>query len=56
MLDDDDDPAIGLAVKVELEETNEPNIVVPRWKINGTAENTWKFSERFSRRRGFTKG
>ena len=45
MLDDGEDVAIGLPVKVEFEETNEPNIVVPRWKISGTAENTWKFSE-----------
>ncbi len=45
MLDDEEDVAIGLPVKVEFEETNEPNIVVPRWKVSGTAENTWKFSE-----------
>ncbi len=45
MLDDEEDVAIGLPVTVEFEQTNEANIVVPRWKISGTAENTWKFSE-----------
>ena len=45
MLDDEEDVAIGLSVKVEFEEANEANIVIPRWKISGTAENTWKFSE-----------
>ena len=45
MLDDEEDVAIGLPVSMEFEQTNEANIVVPRWKISGTAENTWKFSE-----------
>jgi hypothetical protein len=30
---------------VEFEETKDPNIVIPRWKISGTAEQTWKFAE-----------
>ncbi len=45
MLDEEEDIAIGLPVQVEFEASNEPNIVVPRWKICDTAENTWKFSE-----------
>ena len=45
MLDEEEDIAIGLPVQVEFEASTEPNIVVPRWKICGTAENTWKFSE-----------
>ena len=45
MLDDEEDVAIGLPVSVEYEQTNEANIVVPRWKISGTADNVWKFGE-----------
>ncbi len=45
LLDDEEEVAIGLPVRVVFEETPDPNIVVPRWKISGTAENTWKFTE-----------
>jgi uncharacterized OB-fold protein len=45
LLDDEDAVAIGLPVQVVFEETKEPNIIIPRWKISGTAENTWKFKE-----------
>jgi uncharacterized OB-fold protein len=45
LMDDEDAVAIGLPVEVVFEETKEPNIVIPRWKICGTAENTWKFTE-----------
>lgn len=36
---------MGLPVEVVFEETKEPNVVIPQWKICGTAENAWKFSE-----------
>jgi uncharacterized OB-fold protein len=45
MLNDEAEVAIGLPVQVEFEETTDPNIVIPRWKISGTAEQTWKFTE-----------
>jgi uncharacterized protein len=45
MLNDEAEVAIGLPVKVIFEETNDPYIVIPRWQVNGTAENTWRFSE-----------
>jgi uncharacterized OB-fold protein len=45
LLDDEDAVAMGLPVEVVFEETKEPNIVIPRWKICGVAENTWKFTE-----------
>jgi hypothetical protein len=28
-----------------FEETKDPNVIIPRWRICGTAENTWKFPE-----------
>lgn len=45
LLDDEDAVAIGLPVEVRFDETKEPNIVIPRWKISGTAENAWRFAE-----------
>lgn len=45
LLDDEEAVAMGLPVEVVFEQTNEPNIVIPRWKICGTAEHTWKFAE-----------
>jgi uncharacterized OB-fold protein len=45
LLNDEEEVAIGLPVAVVFEETKDPNIVIPRWKISGTAENTWKFKE-----------
>jgi len=35
--------AIGLPVQVDWEETPDPDIVIPFWKVSGTAENTWHF-------------
>lgn len=35
--------AIGLPVDVDWEETPDPEIVIPFWRISGTAEGTWKF-------------
>jgi uncharacterized protein len=37
--------AIGLPCTVLFEETNDPKIVMPRWRISGEANDTWKFSE-----------
>lgn len=45
LMDDEGAVAMGLPVEVVFEETKEPNIVIPRWKICGTAEHTWKFTE-----------
>ncbi|MGE0826663.1 MAG: Zn-ribbon domain-containing OB-fold protein [Candidatus Binatia bacterium] len=45
MMDNEAAVAIGLPVEVVFQETKDPNIVIPRWKISGPAENTWKFSE-----------
>jgi hypothetical protein len=30
---------------VVFEETNDPKIVMPRWRISGTAANSWRFAE-----------
>jgi len=43
MLDDEDAVAIGLPAEVVFEPTNDPNLVMPRWKISGAAPNSWKF-------------
>ena len=45
LLNDEEEVAIGLPMQVVFEETKDPNIVIPRWKISGTAANTWKFTE-----------
>lgn len=45
MLDDEEQVAVGLPVKVEYEETGDPDFVVPRWKISGSRENCWHFDE-----------
>lgn len=45
LLDDEADVAIGLPVTVVFENTPDPNIVIPRWRISGTAAQTWKFPE-----------
>jgi hypothetical protein len=45
MLNDEAEVAIGLPCEVVYEETNDPKIVMPRWRISGTAANTWKFAE-----------
>ena len=43
MLDDEDAVAIGLPAEVVFEPTNDPNLVMPRWKISGATANSWKF-------------
>ncbi len=43
LMDDEDAVAIGLPVKVVFEESTEAEYVMPRWRVSGTAENTWKF-------------
>jgi uncharacterized OB-fold protein len=45
LTNEESEVAIGLSVQVVFEETNDPNIVMPRWRITGTATNTWKFTE-----------
>ena len=45
LMNDEEDVAIGLPVAVEFETTKDPNVVIPRWKVSGTTENTWKFTE-----------
>jgi uncharacterized OB-fold protein len=45
LMDDEDNVAIGLPVEVVFQETQDPTIVIPRWRISGTAENTWRFQE-----------
>lgn len=43
LMDDEDKVAIGLPVKVVFEESPDSEYVMPRWRVCGTAENTWKF-------------
>ena len=45
LVNDEEEVAIGLPVAVEFEATKDANIVIPRWKINGNSEGTWKFTE-----------
>ena len=45
LLDGEEAVAIGLPVQVEFEETPDPDIVVPRWRISGTSGQAWRFSE-----------
>jgi uncharacterized OB-fold protein len=45
MLNDEAEVAIGLPCEVVYEETNDSKIVMPRWRVSGTAANTWKFAE-----------
>ncbi len=45
MMDDEENVAIGLPVEVVFEQTADPNFVMPRFKVCGKAENTWKFNE-----------
>jgi uncharacterized OB-fold protein len=43
LMDDEDAVAIDLPVEVVFEESPEAEYVMPRWRVSGTAENTWKF-------------
>jgi len=45
MMEDESQVAIGLPAAVVFEETNDPKIVMPRWRVSGTASNTWRFTE-----------
>jgi|SRR5271163_3195988 len=45
MLNDEPDVSIGLPCEVVYEETNDPKIVVPRWKVSGSGAACWHFSE-----------
>jgi uncharacterized OB-fold protein len=45
MTNDEAEVAIGLPCSVLFEETNDPRIVMPRWRVSGTAEKTWRFEE-----------
>jgi uncharacterized protein len=45
LTNDEAETAIGLPCEVVYEETSDPKIVVPRWKISGPAANTWHFNE-----------
>src|SRR5229473_1263929 len=45
LTNDEADVEIGLPCEVQYENTNDPNIVMPRWRISGSATNTWKFRE-----------
>ncbi len=45
MTNDESEVAIGLPCTVLFEETTDPKIVMPRWRISGSAANTWKFTE-----------
>lgn len=45
MLDDEAEVAIGLPCEVSYEATSDPKIVMPRWKISGSASGAWRFAE-----------
>lgn len=45
LTDNESEVAIGLPCKVVFEATNDSKIVMPRWQISGSAENTWRFTE-----------
>ncbi|MEE9248439.1 MAG: hypothetical protein V3U79_07065, partial [Dehalococcoidia bacterium] len=45
LMDDEDAVAIGLPVEVVFEVSTEAEYVMPRWRVSGTAENTWKFQD-----------
>lgn len=45
MTNDEAEVAIGLPCSVLFEETNDSKIVMPRWRVSGAAENTWRFAE-----------
>ena len=45
MLNDEPEVAIGLPCEVVYEETADPRIVMPRWRVSGSAANAWRFAE-----------
>jgi uncharacterized OB-fold protein len=51
MTNEEAEVGIGLPVEVLYEETADPKIVMPRWKVSGTAANVWRFDEHEARGR-----
>ena len=45
LTNDESEVAIGLPCEVQYEATNDAKIVMPRWRISGSAQHTWKFNE-----------
>ena len=45
LINEEAETAIGLPCEVVYEETSDPKIVMPRWKINGAADGRWRFAE-----------
>ena len=43
LTNEESEAAIGLPCTVVFEETGDPKIVMPRWRISGSAENPWRF-------------
>ncbi len=43
LTNEESEVAIGLPCAVLFEETGDPKIVMPRWRISGSAESAWKF-------------
>ena len=43
MMNDESEVAIGLPCEVVFEETNDPKIVMPRWRISGSVAGAWNF-------------
>ena len=51
MTNEEAEVAIGLPCEVLYEDTADPKIVMPRWKVNGAAANVWRFDEHEARGR-----
>jgi uncharacterized OB-fold protein len=49
LTNEESEAAIGLPCEVLFEETNDPKIVMPRWRIIGKAATTWNFDEHEAR-------
>ncbi len=45
LTDEDSKAAIGLPCEVLYEATNDPKIVMPRWRITGSSSEAWNFDE-----------
>ncbi len=45
MTNEEAEVAIGLPVEVLYEETADPKIVMPRWKVSGSSSEAWRFDE-----------
>ncbi len=46
VLNSEDEVGIGLPVRTVFEITNDPNIVVPHWKVSGDRPGSWRFTEK----------